>query len=334
MNESVHEWMDGRKRLTYFVVVDGIIYRSWWGPDRTEDTTTRTVILPHADLQDMKVALLYESTGRIREEFNDTSFASNVEPDILHMCENYFDHPNYLRFNGRPVLFVYLTRLLSSQAKLEQVILTMRSTADTCGHSIYIVGDHAFHNSPDPSLVNLEFLYLDAVTNYDVYGSLKSDRLWNSTVTRYAGPEAVDSYYQEQDLWKSRAWQYECNYIPSVSPGFNDRGVRLEADHHPLARELTENSEQGTLFAYGIALAKALVDPGSNNLMLVNSFNEWHEDTQIEPTISTSGDANGGATQFPIILTEGVEYAAYGELYLDILREGTIGRGNIFNAVG
>jgi glycoprotein endo-alpha-1,2-mannosidase len=282
----------------------------------------------------MKVALLYESTGRIREEFNDTSFASNVEPDILHMCENYFDHPNYLKFNGRPVLFVYLTRVLSSQAKLEQVILTMRSTADTCGHSIYIVGDHAFHNSPDPSLVNLAFLYLDAVTNYDVYGSLKSDRVWNSTATRYAGPEAVQSYYQEQDLWRSRAWQYECNYIPSVSPGFNDRGVRLESDHHPLARELTENSEQGTLFAYGIALAKALVDPGTTNLMLVNSFNEWHEDTQIEPTIGTSVDANGGGTQFPIILTEGVEYAAYGELYLDILREGTIGRGNIFNAAG
>lgn len=50
---------------------------------------------------------------------------------------------------------------------------------------------------------------------------------------------------------------------------------------------------------------------------MVNSFNEWHEDTQIEP-------ARGETTDLPEDITHGIEYHGYGELYLDILREETL----------
>lgn len=49
---------------------------------------------------------------------------------------------------------------------------------------------------------------------------------------------------------------------------------------------------------------------------MVNSFNEWHEDTQIEP-------AQGTSTSLPETLTHGIEYDGYGELYLNILRQET-----------
>jgi hypothetical protein len=49
---------------------------------------------------------------------------------------------------------------------------------------------------------------------------------------------------------------------------------------------------------------------------MVNSFNEWHEDTAIEPTVGVS-------TALPFSVTEGVVYDGYGELYLDILRNMT-----------
>jgi hypothetical protein len=62
--------------------------------------------------------------------------------------------------------------------------------------------------------------------------------------------------------------------------------------------------------------ARTLVDPKAYNVLMVNSFNEWHEDTQIEPTI-------GASTTLPYNLTYGVEYHGYGYLYLDILRNGT-----------
>ena len=51
----------------------------------------------------------------------------------------------------------------------------------------------------------------------------------------------------------------------------------------------------------------------------VGRFIEWHEDSQIEPTV-------GGSSSIPELLTNGLEYESYGDLYLNILREATIDR--------
>jgi hypothetical protein len=62
---------------------------SWWGPDRLEDSTTRDLILNHRDLGDHKIALLYETAGRIREDNNFDTV--NVESDIEYICQTYFE---------------------------------------------------------------------------------------------------------------------------------------------------------------------------------------------------------------------------------------------------
>ena len=280
---------------------------SWWGPNRLEDTNIRDVILTHQDLGDHQVALFYETAGRIRAEANYST--ENVESDIEYMCKTYFDHPNYYRVDGRPVLFLYLTRKLETTGKMEEVVLIMRSVAEFWGHDIYLVGDHVFETAPSDVETFLPFLYLDAVTNYDVYGSMG--------VTGYVGQDAVDSYYDNQHLWRQEARLKKCGFIPAVSPGYNDRGVRLEADHAPLSRRLTSNSSEGSLFEAALRRARYLVDDTVGNLLLVNSFNEWHEDTQIEP-------ASGTATSTPFKLTMGLEYTGYGEVFLDLLRRATV----------
>jgi hypothetical protein len=64
---------------------------------------------------------------------------------------------------------------------------------------------------------------------------------------------------------------------------------------------------------------------------MINSFNEWHEDTQIEPTVvaqRTNVD-DSGLQQY----TEGHFYAGYGNLYLNILRSATTLAGD-FNHDG
>jgi hypothetical protein len=128
--------------------------------------------------------------------------------------------------------------------------------------------------------------------------------------------EKVDAYYQQQALWKEQAIKEGCHYIPAVSPGYNDRGVRMESNHPPLSRRLTATSSEGSLFHYQLKQAKQLVDKKVDNLIVVNSFNEWHEDTQIEPAV---GDP---ATE-PFNYTQGLEYVGYGDLYLDILGAAT-----------
>lgn len=286
----------------------GLLVTSWWGPNRMEDTTTRNVIMDHVDVGNLQVALHYETSGRIRGTLNEG--LAIVRQDMQYICETYFDHPNYYKIDGRPVLVIYVSRALSNDGQLEEVLLTMRSEVSKCGHNVYLIGDQVFAKAPDTTNEPfIPFWYFDAVTNYDVYGSANKP-------TPYALRERVDNFYNEQQKWRELAMQENCRFIPPVSPGYNDRGVRLAADHPPLSRRLDENSEEGSLFWYQLKRALPLVDPQADNMILVNSFNEWHEDTQIEPAI-------GEPATEPFNLTSGLTYVGYGDLYLDILRAAT-----------
>jgi glycoprotein endo-alpha-1,2-mannosidase len=284
----------------------GLLVTSWWGPNGVEDLITKDVVMQHEDIGNLKIAIHYETAGRLGE---DSEKLSNAKTDMEYMCEHYFNHPNFYKIDGRPVLFIYISRVLEAVGTLDEILLTMRSTASKCGHELYLIGDSVWASAPDPSTPHIPFWYFDAVTNYDVYGSAGRPE-------GYAGMERVDAYYEQQYDWKKEAKKEGCHYIPAVSPGYNDRGVRMEEDHPPLSRRLTSTAQEGSLFHYQLKHAKELVDKNLDNMIIVNSFNEWHEDTQIEPAV-------GEPATIPEIFTKGLEYVGYGELFLDILGAAT-----------
>jgi glycoprotein endo-alpha-1,2-mannosidase len=286
---------------------------SWWGPNRTEDVTLRNHVMPNAKINDLKLALFYESTSRLtNSSISDDTWntTENVASDIQHMATYYWNHPNYLKIDGRPVLFIYLTRAMATRGILAETVEIMREQSTLLGFDIYIVGDHVFGNPPSsPGQMGL----LDAVTNYDVYASSGGRNVLYST---QAG---VDKYYANMAVWKSLAEQVGAKFIPAVSPGYNDSGVRPENKHQPLSRKLSADDEFGSLFKANLKGALPLTDPDIRNLFMINSWNEWHEDTQIEPVAPappTNADVSGTG-----VYTWGLEYEGYGMRYLDILKE-------------
>ena len=289
----------------------GLWLTSWWGPNRLEDDTTKNVILKVIEGTSHKIALLYETLGRLKDD-NGTQSTHRITDDISYMADTYFEHPNYFRINSRPVLVLYVTRTLDDQpGLLEETLLLARTAAAKKGYNIYLIGDQAFGNPPvmDGTLTPeaKAFDYLDAVTNYDVYGSMGRD---------YADQTDVDNFYDKQKIWRELSKKENCAFIPSVTPGYNDLGVRMEANHTPLSRKLSPTSPEGSLFEASLKRAIRQVDPTVGNLLFVNSFNEWHEDTQIEPCVGTTTDE-------PYDLTRGLEYEGYGLLYLNILKKMT-----------
>ncbi|CAJ1952975.1 unnamed protein product [Cylindrotheca closterium] len=287
---------------------------SWWGKHSREDNTTREVILTHPDLldSDFQISLFYETFGRIKEEENYS--LHRVGPDMEFMCSNYFNHPNYFHIGGKPVVYMYLSRLLDEKGLLAEVIQVMRQAAqDACGQDIYIIGDHIF-GPPDDSVVKdaqIALELLDAVTNYDVYGSMSKSV---GSKGGYFLEDDVRRYYEiEQREWKGIVNQKNCAYIPAVSPGYNDRAVRFEENQIPLSRSLFGGAP-GSLFDTAVMSARTLVDSSASSVLMVNSFNEFHEDTQIEPV--TAGEWSSMAFN----MTYGLSYHGYGTLYLDILR--------------
>lgn len=285
----------------------GLWVTSWWGPGTREDTTTKDVILEHPALGNHRIALFYETTGRIKED--DGYSTHRVIPDIEYLTQQYFGHPNYYRIDGRPVLFVYLTRKLEGLGLLDDVVEQMRLAAGNGGYNIFIAGDHVFHSAPNKDEIKPTFTVLDAITNYDVYGNMFQP-------SPYATEARVLEHYQRAREWKALAAKYKCAFIPSVAPGYNDLGVRPEKQHGPLSRKLSADDVEGSLFTTSLRYARKLLDPTLGNVLMVNSFNEWHEDTQIEP-------CTGKSTTLPESLTQGVEYIGYEEHYLNILREET-----------
>ena len=289
----------------------GLWITSWWGPNRLEDDTTKNVILKVVEGTSHKIALLYETLGRLKDE-NGTQSTHRITDDISYMADTYFEHPNYFRINSRPVLVLYVTRTLDNEpGLLEETLLLARTAAAKKGYNIYLIGDQAFGNPPvvDGTLTPeaKAFNYLDAVTNYDVYGSMGRN---------YADEADVDDFYDKQKIWRGLSKKDDCAFIPSVTPGYNDLGVRMKANHTPLSRKLSPTSPEGSLFEASLKRAVRQVDPAVGNLLFVNSFNEWHEDTQIEPCV-------GPTTVEPYNFTRGLEYEGYGLLYLNILKKMT-----------
>jgi hypothetical protein len=281
----------------------GFWVASWWGPYSREDVTLLNNILPHPELSDFKIAVFYETTG-LTHNFTDYT---GVATHIRHLSDNYFSHANYLRFDGRPVLFIYLTRVLSYYGRLADFLATVRQTAAAEGDTLFIVGDQVFGMAPQ-SADNIALL--DAVTNYDVYGSMGA--------TGYATQAAVDAYYAAQSGWQSLAESVDVLFIPAATPGFNDRAVR--SGHDPVSRQLEPDQPFGSLFRAMLRQARELTDPDYGGLLMITSWNEWHEDTQIEPVAivpATSTDDSQSGTDY----TDGLSYEGYGERYLEILRE-------------
>jgi len=276
---------------------------SWWGPEQHCDVTFRNAILTHPDAGKLKYAILYEATGRFGR-FNNPDYRHWI-PDLTYMQQHYFDHPSYLRIDGKPAVFVYLTREYFRN-KGQDALKEMREKFP----HLYLVGDDVFGAGYRSEWAR----NFNAVTAYDVYGQ---------SVGRLGGTrKAIEFLATNYRHAKAQANAVGTAFMPTIAPGYNDTAVRR--GHPGRARYFTDvpNSKEGDLFRAMIRdVALPLLDPRADNIVMVTSFNEWYEDTQIEPTAGTAPPSTTDDSDNGTYYTGGDRYVDYGYLYLDILRE-------------
>jgi hypothetical protein len=283
---------------------------SWWGPHSAEDETIRSYILAHPRAAELHYAIHYESTGRLGNVDHPT--LKNFVPDFQYLAQNYFKNPNYLKIKERPVVFVYLTRAyFNTQASRDAVANLRQAMRSQFDVDPYLVGDDVF-----PGQTNAKRAALwDAITDFDVYGSALQSK--GSTTA------AVSALSEQFQSARKMTQSIHVGFIPTVSPGFNDSAVR--SGHPATPRYLTDvpGAAEGSL--YSALLNQAALpnlDEATGNLLMVSTFNEWHEDTQIEPTIVAASTAVDDSVKDAY--TNRYTYAGYGNLYLDSLRAATV----------
>jgi glycoprotein endo-alpha-1,2-mannosidase len=283
----------------------------WVSPNDYLDNTIQNTILANPHSADMKFAIFYTYDGRFNSDFNLTPDKINtIVSDFQYLAARYFSHPSYLKVSqGRPLVFFYSALHLTPVSAVKQMVSSVRKAVSDAGFNIYLVGDEYYALiPPDPARIG----NWDAIFGYNPYALNAGYSDDNGFLTQQA------TMWQQ---YQAVAKPLGVEFIPSVTPGFNDRAVRRVCANNPaLARRTSATAAEGSLFE---SFLKNLVLPYANNSQLkmfhITTFNEWHEDTQIEPSVitaPTTTDTSSTGSQY----TQGLVYQGYGTTYLDILR--------------
>jgi glycoprotein endo-alpha-1,2-mannosidase len=279
---------------------------SWVGPGTYADHTIRDELLPSPARGGTQIALLYESLQRLgigadaRIHIDDAAIGKLVS-DFDYLARTYFSDPGYYRIDGRPVVVLYATRVY--RGPVAEAIHAIRDHLETTyGVDPYLIGDEvSWTNAPDPARIRL----FDAITGYTPYD--KSQPAGWPTGTRYE--EAVARRTEE---FQAVAKAEHVAFVPDALPGFDDLGFRPAQAHHVLPRSVSPAADPASGFEVSLEETRGFVDPALD-LVAVTSWNEWYEDSQIEPT-APAPPATG-----PVAVTGGYPFASYGFSLLEVL---------------
>jgi hypothetical protein len=306
----------------------------WWPRRPEQNRALDQGLMRAANLGDIKFCIFYETWNLGFDPvlgitlMTEEKTAALIQ-DVRGLARRYFGHPSYLKIDGRPVIILYLTR--SIHVNYRPLFTRLRAALAEEGWELFIIGDDIFWKvieakgewdgqgeaprPTDSTRPQVERIRLfDAVTAYNLYEGGKPHHAGY-------GPRSA---HLEEVAAKYRLYRDELPpgvaLVPSVMPGYNDRGVRPQVDHYVIPRQWTAEGPPGSYFRrYLQKIGLGLADPRLN-LFMVTSFNEWNEDTQIEPVAPappTSRDQSGDGKGY----TQGYSYYGYGTAYLETLRD-------------
>lgn len=298
----------------------------WWPNRPAQNAALDSGLLRAANLDRIRFCIFYNSSGlQDRAPGSGIRFDGAVKDrfvaDLLELSRRYFDHPGYLRIDGRPVLIVYLSREFHGLHR--QAIEEARAALAAEGREPFLIGDEIFwavivaDEDPNAPVAvtgapqTARIALFDAITAYNLYAVERpQDRGYGASSAFLAESAALFRTYRDAG---------SVPIVPSVIPGYNDRGTRLSAGHFAIPRRFSAEAAEGSFFVEAIErIARPLADDRLR-LVLLTSWNEWNEDTAIEPTAPArpTAEDSSGARAF----TEGYAYEGFGTTYLEIVRE-------------
>jgi len=234
---------------------------SWWGPESGSDRALKSALLPSDQFEYLTFSILYETKGRLAEfdyDLDRPAARDRLANDLAYLAENYFTQNNYRRVDGRPVVFFYIAQTLHGD--IEGALAEATADLET---DLYVLADVPFGEAPTSYPVSN---VADAVTSYNPYSPRPDiEQVFH------------DNYEQGLEILHLGAEAANLEYVPVIIPGFNDTGLPASIrEDNPVLSTSPDRYEQ--------VCEQALPHLADADSVLVTSFNEWYEDTQIEPS--------------------------------------------------
>ena len=181
----------------------------------------------------------------------------NIAAAVRYILDRYGSHPNFLKLNGRPVIFFTdLPRVPSGSPA--QFWAAVRQQADPNHTSVWI-GE------------GLDFSYLTVFDGQYVF-----------KITHAAYPQD----YVKSSRWASqvRAWENTTGqsklWVATLSPGWDDLRAGCRPDIRAPSDAHKSDRGDGAFMSANFAAAQA----SNPDWLWIHSFNEWVEGTYIEPS--------------------------------------------------
>lgn len=275
------DWLQ-RGNITTIVV-------SWWGPlgepGQPNTTMFEDGILAANWPSNLDFCILYEprnGTYGGRLEMTDGEIdldraenRTTLVGDFEYLSAEYFNDERYLTIDGRPVVYMWIAGALTGDVRT-----AFEEVFEAIPEDPYMIADLNLWGPP--SLIGTEIAdVFDGVTDYIMFAPEEH---------RDGNVPRTDSYLAalEETLqrWRLAADVAGLDFYPVVQPGFTRFGDSENRVH----------KRDPGIFRATCETVRHQLQAGHEGVV-VTSFNEWHEDSHIEPDV------------------------VHGASYLDIVRE-------------
>jgi len=220
---------------------------SWWGINSYETKEALPIILDKAQKYDITISLYYEDN-----EHNSTE--ARIEhglKDLKFIYNEYAKHPAFLKVNGKPVLFIY-KRAIHQMKWKEWAVIINRLKKETNNNFSFMVDYQS-------SIASTIFDGLHTYNLISVAQSKSLNKIESNLENRY---KEINNMAAKNNIISTL----------TVIPGFDSR--KIGGDTHIPRRN-------GKL--YSTMWEKVLeINP---DWVVITSWNEWHEGTEIEPSL-------------------------------------------------
>jgi hypothetical protein len=251
--------------------IDGFLV-SWSRPGDPSDNNLK-LFIKNPLANDVQFAILYETLGRLKNSnpgwnLSDKENVEILDKDFSYLRENYFSHSSYFKFEGNPLVYMYEGKGIFGD------ISKIKDLKEKYG--IFLVSDHGhpWANPEDifPAGNPLAIVWGDAAKMFD-------------GITSWLGGYSPDGNYLGGDYetqidigfskWESWALKNEKNFIPSITPEFDNRYSWGDPNSIPLPRS-------PELFEKRLKIALKYVK--TSKIVMIGTWNDFFESTTLEPS--------------------------------------------------